>query len=1404
PPETTVSGIPGGWVSRDVTVTLTATDPAGSGVSNTYYALNGGVGNLYSLPVTVSVEGTTTFGYWSVDASSNAETSHTANVLIDKSVPIGLSLSSSTHVASTPTSATTLTVSFSGATDVYSGVAGYSVLVTTSATDDPDTVIDQSAATTSTPPLADGTWYLAVRAIDSAGNAGGVVRFGPVVIDTVAPSGTFAVANGAALTTTTAVSLDSTVTGALEMRFDAGAGYSAWVAYAAATSTALPAGDGVKTVTAQYRDAAGNATSVVDTITLDTVAPSGTFAVANGAALTTTTAVLLDSAVTGALEMRFDAGAGYSAWVAYAAATSTALPAGDGTKTVTAEYRDAVGNAASVVDTITLDTTPPGGTFAVANGAALTTTTAVSLDSTVTGALEMRFDAGAGYSAWVAYAAATSTALPAGDGTKTVTAQYRDAAGNATSTVDTITLDVSGPSGSLFAAWGSEWTSSTLVAVMLASPDAIEMRLDGGSGFSAWTTFATDATVTVPAGDGTKTVTAQYRDAAGNTASVVDTITLDATPPGGTFAVANGAALTSSTAVSLDSAVTGAAQMRFDAGAGYSAWVAYAAATSTALPAGDGVKTVTAQYRDAAGNATSVVDTITLDTTAPSGSITVASGSAWTSSTLVAVTLASSDAIDMRIDGGSGLGAWTAFATATTTVLPAGDGVKTVTAQYRDAAGNIATVTDTITLDTAAPSGTLAVQAGSAFATSTAVSLDSAVTGAAQMRFDAGAGYSAWVAYAAATSTVLPAGDGVKTVIAQFRDAAGNTASVTDTITLDTVAPSGTFAVADGAALTSSTTVSLDSTVTGALEMRFDAGAGYSAWVAYAAATSTVLPAGDGVRTVTAQYRDAAGNAASVTDTITLDTTAPSPPGSVSWTAVTTDSVTLVWGAGSDAAGISGYQVCDGSGSAMGASAATTTRVGGLTAGGVYDFSIRTVDLAGRVSSPSSVLRVTLPRDVARAAVATGTGVEASGAVRVNGRDTTFGVEFSQVTTAGVVEVSVLSDPPNTEGVVGFRVVGSYFDIRFSGTFDGFIDITLPYDPSISDARALDLQIQHWSGGRWVDCTVSRDLVAHTITGRVQSLSPFTVVEELPPDTTPPAAVSSMTAVARRGGVDLAWSVVDTSTTAMRVLRSTSGHATSPTVTVTQSRLYEGTSTAMVDTDIVDLATYFYTAFARDAVGNWSLAATASATAVGSGPRAGVILTLAGPVSTVDVGRQFTLTGGMTDASGAPVPTRDVILETQVGTRWVRVATLTPFGSAYRRTLTATATVSFRLSFAGDVSLETTVSPTLRVVVRPRAALSVPSASSIVRRRTAFTVTGLLLPRHRAGAYSVQLRIMRYVSGRWVLYRTVWVRNVDYGVRSRYSVRVSLPYTGSWRILAYHADAGHVANTSGPRAVRVR
>ena len=66
-------------------------------------------------------------------------------------------------------------------------------------------------------------------------------------------------------------------------------------------------------------------------------------------------------------------------------------------------------------------------------------------------------------------------------------------------------------------------------------------------------------------------------------------------------------------------------------------------------------------------------------------------------------------------------------------------------------------------------------------------------SGVAQMSFSNDEStWSGWRAYATSASWTLTTGDGSKTVYARFRDGVGNVSTnVTDTITLDTVAPTG-------------------------------------------------------------------------------------------------------------------------------------------------------------------------------------------------------------------------------------------------------------------------------------------------------------------------------------------------------------------------------------------------------------------------------------------------------------------------------------------------------------------------------------------------------------------------------------------------------------------------------------
>lgn len=117
------------------------------------------------------------------------------------------------------------------------------------------------------------------------------------------------------------------------------------------------------------------------------------------------------------------------------------------------------------------------------------------------------------------------------------------------------------------------------------------------------------------------------------------TLTLDTTPPGITSGVINGGAAYATTQVgTLDTVVTGSdvAQMKvwgsvdpaFDANIqateGASTWVTYSASKAIKLSTGDGSKTISFKVRDDVGNEAAGSDSITLDTTAPVATISVA------------------------------------------------------------------------------------------------------------------------------------------------------------------------------------------------------------------------------------------------------------------------------------------------------------------------------------------------------------------------------------------------------------------------------------------------------------------------------------------------------------------------------------------------------------------------------------------------------------------------------------------------------------------------------------------------------------------------------------------------------------------------------------------------------------
>lgn len=363
------------------------------------------------------------------------------------------------------------------------------------------------------------------------------------------------------------------------------------------------------------------------------VAPTGSVVVNGGATYTNVTAVVLALSASGVAQMQFsNDNVIWSVWESYAAAKAWTLSSGDGLKTVYVRFGDGTGNVlVNANDSITLDTTVPTGTLDINSASAFTNslsvTLALSANDAGSGVSQMRFSTdNTNWGAWEPFAASRAWTLAAGDGWKNVFVQFKDGAGNICAGIGHgIGLDMTDPSGTVVIAAGAAFTKSLSVGLTLSATDAGSglgrMRFSNdGTNWSTWQTYGTSAGWTLAAGEGAKSVFAQFQDSAGNVCLPVnDTITVDMTPPTGGIVINGGAAETKSPAVTLTLAATdsrsGVAQMRFsNNGTSWSAWESYAAQRVWALPAGSGAKTVTVQFNDRAGNVSgSFADTIRLN-----------------------------------------------------------------------------------------------------------------------------------------------------------------------------------------------------------------------------------------------------------------------------------------------------------------------------------------------------------------------------------------------------------------------------------------------------------------------------------------------------------------------------------------------------------------------------------------------------------------------------------------------------------------------------------------------------------------------------------------------------------------------------------------------------------------------
>ncbi|EOZ4638218.1 Ig-like domain-containing protein [Enterobacter cloacae] len=426
------------------------------------------------------------------------------------------------------------------------------------------------------------------------------------------------------------------------------------------------------------------------------------------------------------------------------------------------------------------------------------------------------------------------------------------------------------------------------------------------------------------------TVQVSVSDAAGNPGSAGKAITLDTTPPTVSFNVVAGDDVINSVEHAQAQIVSGTAtganvgdKVVITIGSNqYTTTVDASGSWSVGVPASvisaltDGTVTLSATITDSAGNSSTQTHDVVVNTASVALTVNTISGddvinAAEAGSSLVingsSAQFASGTQVTVTLNGKSYTATIQSDGSWTTTVPAADVGALADGASYQvsvsaqDSAGNSASATHGISVDTTSPvvsiatlSGDDVLNAAEAQQPLTVHGSSSAEAGQTVTVTLGGKTYTATVANDGSWTLDVPAADlaslseGALTVTASVNDKAGNNGQTTHTLTVDTVAPTVTIStVADddivnnaeqlaGQTISGTTTAEPGQTVT----VSFN-GHSYQATVAADGSWSVFVPGrdflglSDGDYTITAAVSDKAGNPGSATHDVTLNGDVP-------------------------------------------------------------------------------------------------------------------------------------------------------------------------------------------------------------------------------------------------------------------------------------------------------------------------------------------------------------------------------------------------------------------------------------------------------------------------------------------------------------------------------------------------
>jgi len=222
--------------------------------------------------------------------------------------------------------------------------------------------------------------------------------------------------------------------------------------------------------------------------------------------------------------------------------------------------------------------------------------------------------------------------------------------------------------------------------------------------------------------------------------------------------------------------------------------------------------------------------------------------------------------------------------------------------------------------------------------------------------------------------------------------------------------------------------------------------------------------------------------------------------------------------------------------------------------------------------------------------------------------------------------------------------------------------------PADSPRTALVRNGQLYLGGNWSEVFVSN--VPHAYQAR-KNLASWSI--ETPP--APPELLDFTASAGEPGDIWLSWTQPETlGWERVRIFRSTTGAALTPSGGLGQTMIYEGSGDSYVDTGRSEGVLYIYTAFPVDSEGTWGDSAVTWFEIGGAGGRAETALSCWTPTSVCGYKSPVTISTTLT-ADGDPLAGATVELwaSYNTGGTWVPVKNATDVGAGrYQATVKPT------------------------------------------------------------------------------------------------------------------------------------